>query len=75
MNHGGHIVKVACDDYLLMGNDVATLLTGCELRLLQHFSGVPHHFAVGVCESKLQGIEFEESPPVENITPTAQAHC
>jgi hypothetical protein len=58
-----------------MGNDVATLLTGCELRLLQHFSGVPHHFAVGVCESKLQGIEFEESPPVENITPTAQAHC
>ncbi len=54
LDHGIHIVEVACADSLLVLHDGVTLVADCEFRLLNHVVLVLHAFAVDLCICELE---------------------
>ena len=57
MDHGGHVVEVACTDFLLVRHKGVALVARSELRFLNHVDVVLHAFAIGVCIGELEGVD------------------
>jgi hypothetical protein len=61
LDHGGHVVEVACADFLLVRHKGVTLVAGGKFGLLHHLGVVLHTFAAGVSMDELEGVESSEA--------------
>ena len=78
LDHSGHVVEVACADFLLVRHEGVTLVAGCEFRLLNHLGVVLHAFATGVRVGELEGVDsanpLEKSNNFISLVPETPIH-